>query len=509
MIKIITMHISTFNVRELTNDSEKLMIVLHYLQIMQMNMIVLTEFHLTIEHIAFLTEKYSDKSFFINSSYKDWLRVTIMILNYEKISKNFISIYYNDEQKKVLKIKCQIENFKKFKHILDIYALNEKTENVVFFSDLFLTENVRKTNIILKDFNRIKKSINRFSTHAENRRVIETLRAICESKKLIDDWRNIYSKKRQFIYNVSNDLSSSNKIDRLYVINRVLNKSYDWKIFSISHINDHKMISMKYNFKIKIDTESDQWYMNVNYFKKSIFRNAITKIFEKYYSRIMKNWTLNSEKQTYEVTDSTITQKTINLFNEMMIIIRSISMKFQKAMSILKNKIQKKLKRRILKQKRLKRTTRKAVKIRNLNAKLKAFLIVFTTNRTMLTQIKWISYEKSQIADFWTLENASTENKTMLRFVNKKDHLWRKSSQILNVIKTFYKKLYAVKETSSKTQLKLQSLLSIVDFSNVEKSITLEKTLNVMRNLFLKTVSRSNDISNDFYKRFFRIKMNE
>jgi hypothetical protein len=251
------MHISTFNVRKLTNDSEKLMIVLHYLQIMQMNMIVLIEFHLTIEHIAFLIEKYSDKNFFINFLYKDRLKMTIMILNYEKISKNFISIYYNDEQKKILKIKCQIEDFKKFKHILDIYALNEKTENVVFFNDLSLIENVRKTNIILKNFNRIKKSINRSLTHVENRRIIEILRTFCESKKLIDDWRNIYWKKRQFLYNVSNDLNSSSRIDRIYVINRILNKSYDWKIFSISHINDHKMISMKYNFKIKIDTKSN------------------------------------------------------------------------------------------------------------------------------------------------------------------------------------------------------------------------------------------------------------
>jgi hypothetical protein len=30
-----------------------------------------------------------------------------------------------------------------------------------------------------------------------------------------------------------------------------------------------------------------------------------------------------------------------------------------------------------------------------------------------------------------------------------------------------------------------------------------------MRNLFLKTISKSNDISNDFYKKFLRVKMNE
>ncbi len=128
--------------------------------------------------------------------------------------------------------------------------------------------------------------------------------------------------------------------------------------------------------------------MNVNYFKKSIFRNAIAKIFEKYYSRIMKNWTLNNEKQTYEIIDSTIIQKTINLFDKMMIIIKSISMKFQKAMNMLKNKIQKKLERRILKQKKFQRTTKKVAKIRNLNVKLKAFLIVFTINKIVLTQIK-------------------------------------------------------------------------------------------------------------------------
>jgi hypothetical protein len=97
---------------------------------------------------------------------------------------------------------------------------------------------------------------------------------------------------------------------------------------------------------------------------------------------------LNNEKQTYEIIDSTIIQKTINLFDKMMIIIKSISMKFQKAMNMLKNKIQKKLERRILKQKKFQRTTKKVAKIRNLNVKLKAFLIVFTINKIVLTQIK-------------------------------------------------------------------------------------------------------------------------
>ncbi len=88
----------------MTNDFEKLVIVLHFLQIMQMNMIVLIKSHLIIKHIARLTKKYFDKNFFINFFFRNKLK--IMIINYEKISKNFISIYYNNEQKKILKIKC-------------------------------------------------------------------------------------------------------------------------------------------------------------------------------------------------------------------------------------------------------------------------------------------------------------------------------------------------------------------------------------------------------------------
>ena len=110
-----------------------------------------------------------------------------MILNHNSIYNIWISIYYNDNIKRALGVKCKIENFKTFRHILEIYAFNDETENVDFLNKLLTIENAKKANIILHDFNRIEEFIDQSPERSKNKKIVLILRSIRESRNLMNE----------------------------------------------------------------------------------------------------------------------------------------------------------------------------------------------------------------------------------------------------------------------------------------------------------------------------------
>ena len=140
-----------------------------------MIVVLLSESHITASQVEQQSSRYSNLEIYTNSSYRNQLDVTTIVLNFVKISKDFIFVYYNDEAERALSIRCKIEGFKSFRHILSVYASNEETDNVDFFNQLELSNGSPRANIVLDDFNRVEKSIDRCSIRLEDFRVIQAL----------------------------------------------------------------------------------------------------------------------------------------------------------------------------------------------------------------------------------------------------------------------------------------------------------------------------------------------
>jgi hypothetical protein len=137
------MHLIILNIFELSMNFNKILSLLQ-----QVDLIMLSKSHLIKNQIDELIKKHSNKDFYINSSYRNRLTITAVILNLNKISRESTSIYYDDEKDRTLEIKCRVKESQKFIRILRIYVLNEKTTNVEYFKDLTQTRNLfRRTSI--------------------------------------------------------------------------------------------------------------------------------------------------------------------------------------------------------------------------------------------------------------------------------------------------------------------------------------------------------------------------
>lgn len=58
---------------------------------------------------------------------------------------------------------------------------------------------------------------------------------------------------------------------------------------SAIYISDHDMISVTYYSRAQIETGKGQKYMNVHYFNKAAFRQAITNVLFEYISKILED----------------------------------------------------------------------------------------------------------------------------------------------------------------------------------------------------------------------------
>ena len=257
--KIVNMRLAALNVRGLSNDPNKLTTLLTYLKSNQIDMAMLSESHITDDQIIRLTDRYPTLGFYSNAPRGNQLGVTAIILNFRKIPRESISIYYKDEIGRSLGIKCKIEGSKSFKHILGVYAPNADTDSVEFFNQLSETDGLLRADIVLGDFNKVEESVDRCPPRTEEPRVLRALRAIKEPRNLLDGWRDTYPDSHRYTFTSSNHLASTSRIDRIYITPRIMRKCYSWEITEAPHISDHRMCQSNITpeHKLKLGRDSD------------------------------------------------------------------------------------------------------------------------------------------------------------------------------------------------------------------------------------------------------------
>lgn len=106
------MHLTALNISGLSSNPNKILSLLQYLKSMQVDLMMLSESHLTKDQTDELIKKHPDKDFYTNSPYRNRLGVTAVILNLNKIPRESTSVYYDDEKDRILGIKCKVKGSK-------------------------------------------------------------------------------------------------------------------------------------------------------------------------------------------------------------------------------------------------------------------------------------------------------------------------------------------------------------------------------------------------------------
>ena len=509
------MHIAALNISGLSSDPNKMTALLQYLKLNMIDVVMLSESHITASQAEQLSSRYPNLGIYTNSPYRNQLGMTAIVLNFAKIPKDSISVYYNDEAGRALGIRCKIEGSKSFRYILGVYAPNGETDNVEFYNHLALSDGLARADIVLGDFNRVEESIDRCPIRLEDPRVLQALHGMKAVRRLTDGWRETNPDERKYTYNASNRLSSSSRIDRIYMTPKAARKSFDWRITPATHISDHDMVSVRYHPRAQVETGKGQWYMNVHHFNKPAFRQAVTDVLSKYIPKILEGWSFNQDETsamdtpTQDPDQACDAGRSVEMFETMMAGIRSAAVALQKSIGKEQNKAQLKLERKIAKlEAEPHRNRAKARKIKILRARLKAFMHVKQANRSLISHAKWLSHGKPKSADFWALGHAPVDDRSILGLQDAQGKVRCKSDKILKVATDFYKQLYEKKSTSKAAQRKLHKLITPGDFTNAVGAVSTKEVAKIISHWSIGTVPGPDGIPLDFFKEYLRVDIN-
>ncbi|KAF5378764.1 hypothetical protein D9615_006956 [Tricholomella constricta] len=132
--------------------------------------------------------------------------------------------------------------------ILAVYGPNTPSENAVFWATInnsYQTRNRTKPDILLGDLNMVEDSLDRFPPHEDHRPQTEALLDLKNCLRLLDGWRQTHPTTIDHTFRMGRTTTVS-RIDRIYVTEKILKRSFNWKIEQTGISTDHKMVSMEF-----------------------------------------------------------------------------------------------------------------------------------------------------------------------------------------------------------------------------------------------------------------------
>ncbi|KAF5387685.1 hypothetical protein D9615_000029 [Tricholomella constricta] len=132
--------------------------------------------------------------------------------------------------------------------LLAVYGPNLPGENALFWANLenmYRAGGLRKPDIMMGDFNVVEDSLDRYPPHQDRRQPTEALARLKQHLHLLDGWRQENPTRMEYTFRAGSSTIES-RIDRIYVSNNILKKSYQWEINITGISTDHKMVSMEF-----------------------------------------------------------------------------------------------------------------------------------------------------------------------------------------------------------------------------------------------------------------------
>ncbi|KAH9047206.1 Endonuclease/exonuclease/phosphatase, partial [Lactarius hengduanensis] len=142
--------------------------------------------------------------------------------------------------------------------LVNIYAPNNKHKNQRFWEKVNrerLSHHLRKPDFVLSDFNLTEEPIksspgdglNRSPPKHDNAGAKNVLREFRIATGVLDQWRHMYPKAREFTYRamIDNKLIKS-RLDRIYVTKDRAKFTFDWVISPSSVPTDHWIVTVRY-----------------------------------------------------------------------------------------------------------------------------------------------------------------------------------------------------------------------------------------------------------------------
>jgi len=132
-------------------------------------------------------------------------------------------------------------------HILAVYAPSSPRANADFWKELYTLWTRRKfpkINVLLGDFNMAEEGADRLPPHPDNPECTQMLRNFCSCFQLIDGWCRSNPDKLGYTF-LQPATAIHSIIDCIYLNNRNLLYTHDWKIEPSPIETDHCVVVVK------------------------------------------------------------------------------------------------------------------------------------------------------------------------------------------------------------------------------------------------------------------------
>ncbi|KAF9562623.1 DNase I-like protein, partial [Agrocybe pediades] len=135
--------------------------------------------------------------------------------------------------------------------ILNVYAPTQSEENKQFWitlSEYFAAHPTKRPDMMVGDFNIVEDRIDRLPMRhgSDPEQAVDALDDLKRTLRMKDGWRNTFPERKAWTYyrqQHQDNMGSKSRIDRIYIVNKVLETALDWKI-TPCHLSDHHMVSV-------------------------------------------------------------------------------------------------------------------------------------------------------------------------------------------------------------------------------------------------------------------------
>lgn len=499
------MRLATLNVKGAGRTVEKILLVLKSLRASGVDIVFLTESHLTNYRCRTYGGILGGADLFTSCPSPNSEGVTALVLNTGRIKDDSCRVCHNSNNGRYLGIECVVEG--QTVRILGVYGPNLDTESKQFFSEVGQVIDSWKPHLVLGDFNKTVDLTDRNPPRLESPGVRIAMYSTLEEKGYIDGWREIAGPQgKGYTFTSTNATASSSRLDRIYAANRAYSWTTNWSLADKFPYTDHRMVTVDVHPAGRIETGPGRWGLKTYLLNNRVMRDKVSETIRDK-SRILlkrfKKHNCGSEKKPvwwFELVDrgmaGTALHEITSIFDAATKTLRDTQKK------VLQSRDRKIRKSQTLvdKLEALHRSKKLVKKLRKVTAKRDALLRERDEQRSAINGARWAFEGHGLGKSFWRLGRPPNARNTIPGLYNSKGKTTRKTSKMLSVTRRFYKKLYAAQECSRKAQKEILTFVEPAKFRDLNRPVKSTETNRVIQHWSSGSCPGPSGVPYEFFK---------
>ena len=405
---------------------------------------------------------------------------------------------WEDKDGRLLLINIQIDDT--IFTLVCIYAPNCKTARNAFFKKVssILKEYGTGIPILGGDFNETMNQIDRKSASRKNTKPqqVSSLKTLIKSNKLTDIWRDLNENVQQFTWR-RKDKSQASRIDMIFIGMdfRMLVESCKIKPAFI-HSTDHLSVFLKLRSGVQ-EKGRGFWKINNSILQELEYQTLINHLIDKHIEN-SKNNQIDS-RLVWDVLKIEIRDHTIMYCKNKSKLNRQERRSLEKELNV-----------------RLAKRNSMNVEDTNLNdhinlleLKLEKIYQEKAKGAQVRAREQWVELGEKNNSYFLGLEKKRQVKKSINKIKNENNDIATKQSEILEIIKTYYEKLYSSNKPNKHMlqkyifETKLEKTLSEKDKSICDGEITVTECSDAVNEMKLNKSPGLDGLSVEFYRTFW------